>query len=93
MILTLLINATTLKYLLKLLGMSDISIARRLTMATAVRRVLEAKTRAIGMLKSDRFLADSDWDIVERKTELSDPYSQEDEEMEVREMVNFIVEM
>ena len=44
-----------------------------------------AQMRAIGMLKSDRFLADSDWVLVERKTEINDPYSQQDEEMEVGE--------
>lgn len=65
--------------------MSDISMASRLTMATAVKRVREAQMRAIGMLKSDRFLADSDWVLVERKTEINDPYSQQDEEMEVGE--------
>lgn len=82
-ILTLLVNATTVKYLLKALGMSDISNARRLTMATAVRRVRDAKMRAISMLKSDQFLADANWEIVERKTQIDDPYRGEFEEIEV----------
>ena len=80
---TLLVNATTVKYLLKALGMSDISNARLLTMSTAVRRVRDAKMRAISMLKSDRFLADANWEIVERKTEINDPYMNEHAEMEV----------
>ena len=90
MILTLLVNATTIKYLLKALGMSDISNARRLTMSTAVRRVREAKMRAVSMLKSDRFLADANWDIVEQKTEITDPYHSEYDELEVREIRKWV---
>ena len=82
-ILTLLVNATTVKYLLQGLGMSDISTAKRITMATAVRRVQEATVRAISMLKSDRFLADANWVIVEWKTYLEDPYVDQYEEIEV----------
>ena len=83
MILTLLFNATTVSLLLKALGMSDISTARRLTVATAVRRINEAKQRAISMLKSDRFLADAHWEIVEKKTLMEDPYHRNDDEIEV----------
>ena len=82
-VLTLLINASTVVYLLRALGMSDISNARRVTMATAVRRVNEAKHRAISMLKSDRFLADARWDIVDKKTDIEDPYRFQDDSNEV----------
>lgn len=54
--------------------MSDVSSACRKTMSTAVARVNDAKTRAIGMLKSDRFLADASWDVVEKLTKIEDPY-------------------
>ena len=63
--------------------MSDISNTRQLTMTTAVRRVNEAKQRAVGMLKSDRFLADANWDYVDKKTEIDDPYRFEDYHFEV----------
>lgn len=63
--------------------MSDISNARRLTVATAVRRINEAKQRAVSMLKSDRFLADAHWEIVEKKTMMEDPYHRNDDEIEV----------
>ncbi len=63
--------------------MSDISNARLLNMKTVVRRVREAKSRAVSMLKSDRFLADADWEFVTRKTEIEDPYRDEYDEMEV----------
>jgi sodium/hydrogen exchanger 10/11 len=72
--LTLIVNATTTKYLLAALGMSDISHATRVTMAQAVRRVREAKQRAVSMLKSDHFLADANWEMVEKTTEIRDPY-------------------
>lgn len=63
--------------------MSDISNARRLTVATAVRRINEAKQRAVSMLKSDRFLADAHWEIVEKRTLMEDPYHRNDDEIEV----------
>ena len=85
MVLTLLVNATTIKYLLKALGMSDISNARRLTMSTAVRRVREAQQRAISMLRSDRFLADAHWELVEKTTVIDDPYCRDDSD-DVREI-------
>ena len=52
-------------------------------MTTAVRRVNEAKQRAVGMLKSDRFLADANWDYVDKKTEIDDPYRFQDDNFEV----------
>lgn len=82
-ILTLLFNATTVGLILKALGMSDISNARRLTVATAVKRTNDAKQRAISMLKSDRFLADAHWEIVEKKTLIEDPYSNNEKDFEV----------
>ena len=41
---------------------------------SAVRRVREAKHRAISMLKSDHFLADANWEMVEKTTEIENPY-------------------
>ncbi|XP_030844648.1 sperm-specific sodium proton exchanger isoform X1 [Strongylocentrotus purpuratus] len=74
-VLTLVINATTIQTLLRILGMSDISIPKRLAMAGAVRRIHEGQNRTLNMLKSDRFLADADWDIATAACEISDPYS------------------
>ncbi|XP_078670954.1 sperm-specific sodium:proton exchanger-like isoform X2 [Branchiostoma floridae x Branchiostoma belcheri] len=78
--LTLLINATTIKVLLKLLGMSDISAPKRMTMYSAVRRVKDAQNRSFQMLKGDRFLADAEWNLVEKACEIQDPYKTKDEE-------------
>ena len=76
-------NATTVGTLLKALGMSDISHAQRMTMTTAVRRINEAKSRAISMLKSDRFLADAHWEMVDKRTEIDDPYAKINNDIEV----------
>ena len=71
---TLLVNATTMKKLLEKLGMSDISDAKKIAMANAVRQIQESNHRTLTMLKADRFLADADWDIAERDCEMHNPY-------------------
>ncbi|CAH1258973.1 SLC9C1 [Branchiostoma lanceolatum] len=87
--LTLFINATTIKALLKLLGMSDISAPKRMTMYSAVRRVKDAQNRSFQMLKGDRFLADAEWNLVEKACEIQDPYKTKDEEVNAEEFVPF----
>ena len=82
-VLTLLVNATTVRYLLDTLGLSDISNARRLTMVTAIRRITEAKGKAMRLLKSDRFLADAHWEVVDRKTVIENPFDSDQEDEEV----------
>ncbi|XP_071477800.1 sperm-specific sodium:proton exchanger-like [Diadema antillarum] len=87
-VLTLIINATTIQSLLGMLGMSDISIPKRLAMAGAVRRIQDGQKRTFNMLKSDRFLADADWDIAENVCHISDPYSsKKDDDDEVMDQL------
>ena len=76
-LLTLLINASTIRYLLDSLGLLDISNARRLTMATAICRINESKSKAIRLLKSDRFLVDAHWEVVQEKTIIENPFLEE----------------
>ncbi|XP_078585490.1 sperm-specific sodium:proton exchanger-like isoform X2 [Branchiostoma floridae x Branchiostoma japonicum] len=87
--LTLFINATTIKALLRLLGMSDISAPKRMTMYSAVRRVKDAQNRSFQVLKGDRFLADAEWTLVEKACEIQDPYKTKDEEVNAEEFVPF----
>lgn len=54
--------------------MSDISDAKKIAMANAVRQIQESNHRTLTMLKADRFLADADWDIAERDCEMHNPY-------------------
>ncbi|XP_071957219.1 sperm-specific sodium:proton exchanger-like isoform X2 [Antedon mediterranea] len=81
-ILTLIVNATTMQSLLKTLGMSDISVSQRLAMANAVKKVMETQSRTLSMLKADRFLADAEWSLVERVCDIKDPYTSEGGETE-----------
>ncbi|XP_074660935.1 sperm-specific sodium:proton exchanger-like [Tubulanus polymorphus] len=82
-LLSLLLNATTTKWLLKILGMSDISVPKRMAMGGAVRTLKQTKERTLSMLKTDRFLADSDWDFVDKHTPIVDPYKTNNEEAEL----------
>ena len=67
-LLTLLVNGTTLSYLLKCLGLSKISHARRLTLLTAVHHIEDTKLKTITILKSDKFLVDAHWGVVSKRT-------------------------
>ena len=58
-------------------GMSEISAPKRLAMASAVKHLKDCKNLTISMLRGDRFLADSDWDLVDASTEIEDPYHME----------------
>ena len=64
--------------------MSDISHAKKLAMAQAVRRIQDAQQRAVNMLKSDPFLADANWEMVEKSTTVKDPYEAKDEKVQLR---------
>jgi len=72
---TLIVNATTMKKLLEKLGMSDISDAKKIAMANALRQIQESNQRTLTMLRADRFLADADWDMAERDCEMHNPYT------------------
>jgi len=87
--LTLLVNATTVGRLLNALGMSEVSIAKRVSMGTALRRLEEVSMKNINTFKSDRFLADADWLLVEEKCCLSNPYQNvTDAEQDVEELTS-----
>lgn len=88
--LTLLVNATTVKKLLKALGLSEVSVAKRISMGTALKRLEEVSLKSINTFKSDRFLADADWVLVEEKCGLQNPYqSVTDAEQDVEELTSF----
>ncbi|KAF2899253.1 hypothetical protein ILUMI_06916, partial [Ignelater luminosus] len=84
--LTLLINATTMPLLLRLLGLSELSMARKVNMNNCMRHLENRRDRTISMLKMDRFLADANWPLVNTATILKHPYkinySDSDEEEE-----------
>ncbi len=68
-----------------MLGLRDISHARKLALIAAVRRIDEAKVKATKILKSDKFLVDSHWEIVAQRTVLNFSVGDDlDEDVEVR---------
>ncbi|XP_052742004.1 sodium/hydrogen exchanger 10-like [Bicyclus anynana] len=73
-ILSLLINATTMHKLLKVLGLAEISLAKKANMTNCVKRIMSTRDRCISMLKIDKFLADANWDLVQSGTTIKHPY-------------------
>lgn len=64
-ILSLLVNATTMYKVLKTLGLADISLAKKANMTNCVKRIMMTRDRCVSMLKMDKFLADANWDLVQ----------------------------
>ncbi|KAG1651400.1 Sodium/hydrogen exchanger 8 [Nymphon striatum] len=87
-ILTLCINATTIKSLLDVLGMSDISYQKRVNITDTLEFLNEQQYRSINTLKTDRFLADANWEMVHRSTLLKNPYQNFVEDEEIENLMN-----
>ncbi|XP_076372813.1 sperm-specific sodium:proton exchanger-like [Tachypleus tridentatus] len=73
---TLIINATTLKTILKLMGMTRVSASRKAAMENAVRYLNDLIKKSTSVQRSDQFLADANWLWVEVHTNLKNPYSE-----------------
>ncbi|KAJ8710687.1 hypothetical protein PYW08_009202 [Mythimna loreyi] len=73
-ILSLLINATSMTRVLKILGLAEISLAKKANMTNCVKRIMMTRDRCISMLKMDKFLADANWDLVQAGTTIKHPY-------------------
>ncbi|XP_028170912.1 sodium/hydrogen exchanger 10-like [Ostrinia furnacalis] len=73
-LLSLLINATTMGKVLKMLGLAEISLAKKANMTNCVKRIMMTRDRCISMLKMDKFLADANWDLVQEGTTIKHPY-------------------
>ena len=52
-----------------------------MAMASAIRALTEVRDEAISGYKTDRFLADADWDLVQQHIVIKDPYHTTDEEV------------
>jgi NhaP-type Na+/H+ or K+/H+ antiporter len=63
--LTLLINASTIKYVIQYLGLTKVSPAKALMVNNARDYLHESAANQIERLKKDRFIKKSDWDQVE----------------------------
>lgn len=77
-VLTLLVNATTIGNLLSLLKLSEISTTKRLSMAHTVLQLESEANRTIKIQKEDRFLSDAVWAVVKENCKIVDPYAEKD---------------
>ncbi|XP_028411372.1 sodium/hydrogen exchanger 10-like isoform X2 [Dendronephthya gigantea] len=84
-IFTLFLNATTIKRLLEILGMSEISDSKKIAMANAVKRLQDTTTRTFKMLRTDRFLADAHWSLAENVCQIHNPYIADEDVHEIVE--------
>lgn len=64
--------------LLELLGMSEISDSRKISMANAVKRLQDTTARTFKMLRTDRFLADAHWVLAENVCKIHNPYMEDE---------------
>jgi hypothetical protein len=62
--LTLLINASTIKYIVQYLGLTKVSPAKAQMLTNAREYLHESTKNQIERLKTDRFIKKSDWDLV-----------------------------
>lgn len=69
-----LINGSSLRKMVKLLGMSTISVIKISNMNSVMKHVMTARDRSINMLKMNRLFADADWDVVRSATKIVHPY-------------------
>lgn len=77
-ILTLLVNATTTNFLLRILGMNALSAWKQSNMVNAVRHLREVQKRSLQVHREDVFLTDADWKYVEQYTAIGNPYNPKD---------------
>lgn len=64
--LTLLINASTIKYIVQYLGLTKVTPAKAQMLTNARNYLHESTEKQLGRLKADRFIKKSDWDHVNR---------------------------
>lgn len=74
--LTLVINGSTTKVLLDMLGLSALSVGKIQDMANAVKQVRVSQQKALKLLRHGRFLSDADWTMVEENSNIIDPYEE-----------------
>ena len=72
-LLTLLVNATTIKGLVNALGLTDLPAVKKLMFSNASGNVAEGCEQEMDLLKDDRFLSGANWSEVRKY--LPDPVS------------------
>lgn len=77
-VLTLVINATTMTPLLNVLGMNDVSHSQYIAMGHAVAHLRSVAMRSERVQKLDKYMANADWLWVRNYTKIENPYSWKD---------------
>ncbi|XP_017770748.1 PREDICTED: sodium/hydrogen exchanger 10-like [Nicrophorus vespilloides] len=72
--LSLCINSTSMKMTLKLIGLSELSTARRTNMNNCMKFIMEKRICIINILKLNRYLSDANWSLVRLETIMKHPY-------------------
>ena len=65
-LLTSLINATTIKFLVKSLGLTRIPVAKATLIAHSIEKLKVTSEMRIDLMKKDRFMGGADWSTVEK---------------------------
>ena len=65
-LLTSLINATTIKFLVKSLGLTRIPVAKATLIAHSIEKLKATSEMRIDLMKKDRFMGGADWNTVEK---------------------------
>ena len=66
MLLTLLVNATTIKSLVNMLGLTELPAVKKLMFSNASGNVAEGCENEMDLLKEDRFLSGANWGLVRK---------------------------
>lgn len=81
--LTLLVNATTIGYLVKKLGLTKLAPAKAMMLYNAKKYLREATENSMSKLKKDRFLKNAEWNAVrEYLPEMPEEQELQDQELE-----------
>ncbi|XP_053160291.1 sodium/hydrogen exchanger 10-like [Hemicordylus capensis] len=80
-LLTLIINATTVKKLAMALDLCTITLPKRMALYNAVQRIKQTEADTLSMLKLDIFLADANWTMAEEAIKMDYPFQLDSEEV------------
>ncbi|RZC32726.1 sodium/hydrogen exchanger 10-like, partial [Asbolus verrucosus] len=69
------INGVFLSMLLKVMGVSKISMVRQLNMNNCMKHILAKRERTLWILKMDRYLSDANWGIASQATVMKHPFN------------------
>lgn len=85
--LTLLINASTIKYLIAYLGLTKVTPAKAQMLLNAREYLKESLENQMERLKTDRFIKKSDWESVERYIPRDEKVSSDSDDLAIKEAI------